>query len=382
MNATKYGGVIGCAFYAPGGPSRESLEEMLYGLTKRALADARLSIDDIDGIIVASNDELDGRAIAIMAASGSVGGVGRDIMSTPSAAEHAFVLGALRIASGQYRTQLVVSWSPLEAESVPETQRLCNDPYFHRGLPLDDLGSHALQAVRMDPSNKLRQAVLALVERNRAQGAFAYPERPCGPRESVWIADSDIVSWPLTRAMVSPPALGAVALVLADKEFIAEHSYRDVAWIKGLGWASEPGFLGDRDLAILPSLEAAAKRAYGEAGITDPALQFDLAELADATPYQQIAASEALGLSQRDDLGFHDITVTMPVNLSGGATSFNPVFCSGLMRIAEAAQQMRGCAGVHQVDGARRAIAHGASGFAMQYNTVVVLESNQEGATQ
>ena len=49
-----------------------------------------------------------------MMASGSVGGVDRDIMSTPSASEHAFILGALRVATGQFRTQLVVSWSPTE----------------------------------------------------------------------------------------------------------------------------------------------------------------------------------------------------------------------------------------------------------------------------
>jgi acetyl-CoA C-acetyltransferase len=390
MDTSKYGGVIGCAFYAPGGPPQQSLEEILYDLTRRALADARLSIDEIDGIVVASCDQLDGRAIAIMAASGSVGGVGRDIMSTPSSAEHAFVLGALRIASGQYRTQLVVSWSPLEAESVPQTQQLANDPYFHRGLPLDELSSYALQAVAMDPGGYLRDSAIDLVAHNRAQGALAYPERPAGPREQAWIAASEMVRWPLTRAMAAPPALGAVAMVLAEPEFIAarkraevksaEVKGAEVAWITGLGWASEPGFLGDRDLAQLPSLEAAVARAYKEAGITDPATQFDLAELGDATPYQQIAAGEALGLYRRATPS-NPALAHVPLNLSGGALSFNPVFCSGLMRIAEAAQQLRARAGTHQLDGARRAVAHGASGFAMQYNTVVVMESNRTGGT-
>ncbi|MFM0505933.1 thiolase C-terminal domain-containing protein, partial [Paraburkholderia caffeinilytica] len=357
------------------------LEEILYGLTRRALADARLTIDDIDGIVCASCDQFDGRAIAIMAASGSVGGVGRDILSTPSSAEHAFVLGALRIGSGQYRTQLVISWSPLEAQSVPQVQQLGNDPYFHRGLPLDDLSSHALQAVALDPTHSLHDAALALVARNRAQGALAYPERPCGPREPVWIDSSEIVRWPLRRAMVAPPAMGAVALVLADAAFIAGRNDTQVAWIRGLGWAAEPAFLGDRDLATLPSLDAAAARAYGEAGITDAATQFDLAEVADATPYQQMIAGERLGLYERGS-ATAPAKQHVPINLSGGAASFNPVFCSGLMRIAEAAQQLRACAGAHQLDGARRAVAHGASGFAMQYNTVVVMESNQAGGGQ
>jgi acetyl-CoA C-acetyltransferase len=71
-----------------------------------ACSDAGMAID---GIVVASCDQLDGRGIAIMMASGSVGGVSRDILSTPSSAEHAFVLAALRERSALCSTQLMVS---------------------------------------------------------------------------------------------------------------------------------------------------------------------------------------------------------------------------------------------------------------------------------
>jgi acetyl-CoA C-acetyltransferase len=145
-----------------------------------------------------------------------------------------------------------------------------------------------------------------------------------------------------------------------------------------MGWATETGFLGDRDLSTLPSLCAAAEQAYGEAGIDMNMPEFDLAEVADATPYQQLIALESLGLCARDQwvesVKRGDFTKDgkMPVNLSGGALSFNPIFCSGLMRIAEAANQTRGRAGLHQKVDVHKAVAHGASGFAMQYNTVVV----------
>ncbi len=92
-------GVVGSAVFAPRHPERTSLEE--------ALRDAGIHIEDIDGIdgiVVTANGQLDGRAISIMMASGSVGGVDLDILSTPGAAEHAFVLGALRVRSGIYRT--------------------------------------------------------------------------------------------------------------------------------------------------------------------------------------------------------------------------------------------------------------------------------------
>ena len=105
MKAGKQIGITGVAIHAPRSMDARSLEESIYAVTQAALRDAGVSIEDIEGIVIAGNDQLDGRAISVMAASGSVGGVDRDILSTPSAAEHAFVLGTLRIASGQFKTQ-------------------------------------------------------------------------------------------------------------------------------------------------------------------------------------------------------------------------------------------------------------------------------------
>ena len=111
MNLRVQPAIIGCAIERRLHDTTRSLEEVLFHTSVNALRSAGLTFDDIDGIVVAGNDQYDGRAISIMAASGSVGGVDRDILSTPSASEHAFVLGALRVASGQYRTQLIVAWS-------------------------------------------------------------------------------------------------------------------------------------------------------------------------------------------------------------------------------------------------------------------------------
>ncbi len=45
--------VIGCAMLTNVVPGRESLEELQYRITRMAFADAGLTIDDIDGIVVA-----------------------------------------------------------------------------------------------------------------------------------------------------------------------------------------------------------------------------------------------------------------------------------------------------------------------------------------
>ncbi len=382
-------GVVGSAVFAPRYPERMSLEEALHAVTHAALRDAGIGIEEVDGIVVAACDQLDGRAIAIMMASGSVGGVGRDILATPSSAEHAFVLGALRVRSGMYRTQLVVSWSPLETDDISNAQRLGTDPYFHRALPLDDLSSHALQANALEAKVPgLREAAITVTETNRRHGAMAHPEYSPGPREPVLIKSSKMLRWPITEGMVSAPAYGAVAMVLASDDWIAERDDAKTAWVHGMGWATEATFLGDRDLSTLPSLRSAAEQAYREAGTDINRPGFDLAEVADATPYQQLIALEGLGLCPREEWvqstasGAFVQGTAMPVNLSGGALSFNPVFCTGMMRIAEAANQTRGCAGPHQVPGVATAVAHGASGFAMQYNTVIVFGRDSREQTQ
>ena len=67
----------------------------------------------------------------------------------------------------------------------------------------------------------------------------------------------------------------------------------------------------------------------------------------------------------------------LPVNPSGGVLTHNPVFCTGLIRIAEVANQVRGRSGGHQVDNVRCGLAHAASGFAMQYQAAIVLGHEQ-----
>lgn len=371
MRLKRQPAVIGCAIRPAISGRNRSLEEIMYDTAMLALADAGITIDDIDGIVVGANDQFDGRAISVMMASSAVGGVDRDILSTPSASEHAFIQGALRVASGLYRTQLVMAWSPTEASSLSEAQRLGADPYYHRALPLDELAAHALQAGVLTHAMPAARGLAAQVTaKNRAHGATAYPHPPVtsvpGP-----------LRWPVTSDMTTAPVTGAVAMILAGPEFVAERGVRDPAWLHGMGWATEAAFLGDRDLASAPALYEAARQAYDMAGVGPSEL--DVAELTDATPFAELLAYEALSLAPRDewaaclDDGAFTAGGRLPINLSGGVVTFNPVFCTGLIRIAEIAQQVRGKAGAHQCRDVRFGLAQAGSGFAMQYQASVIL---------
>jgi acetyl-CoA C-acetyltransferase len=62
----------------------------------------------------------------------------------------------------------------------------------------------------------------------------------------------------------------------------------------------------------------------------------------------------------------------LPVNMSGGVLSSNPIGASGMLRFAEAANQVRGLAGEHQVEGARRALGHAYGGGSQYFSMWMV----------
>lgn len=372
--------VIGSAIHYPAADDGASLEEHLYAATQAALKDAGMVIEQIDGIVVGCNDQIDGRAISVMMASGSVGGVDRDILSTPSAGEHAFVMGVLRVASGQFETHLVLAWGFNEATSLSEVERLGADPYFHRRLPLDDLSSFALQAgVVLQRQPQAEAAAAALVEQDLKRGNLAYPRSGVEPLAAAAVAASPSTRWPLRAAHSSAPANGVIALVLACPDFVDKLPSPQPAWVRGMGWATEAAFLGDRDLARAEALEAAAQQALGESGLASAA-SADVVELCGATPYQQLVAAQALGLAEPAQwpafaAGSGAIAgagAGAALNPSGGLAAVNAIYCGGLARIAEAAAQVRGRAGAHQLPAVNTALAHAASGPAAMYQSVVV----------
>jgi acetyl-CoA C-acetyltransferase len=70
--------------------------------------------------------------------------------------------------------------------------------------------------------------------------------------------------------------------------------------------------------------------------------------------------------------GATQMTGDLPVNCSGGVLSTNPIGASGMIRFGEAAMQVRGQAGDHQVDGAKVALGHAYGGAAQFYAMWIV----------
>jgi acetyl-CoA C-acetyltransferase len=121
---------------------------------------------------------------------------------------------------------------------------------------------------------------------------------------------------------------------------------------------------------VMRSLRAAAEKGYHQAGITDPLRDFDVAEIYEPASYAELAMCENLGICEMGgggrliDEGLTLMDGPLPVNPSGGVLSTNPVGATALIRVAEAAMQVMGEAGEHQVPGVNRALATGYGGNA------------------
>jgi len=187
---------------------------------------------------------------------------------------------------------------------------------------------------------------------------------------------SPMISDPIRELHAYPVTDWAAGLLLCCEERVHEFTDNPV-WVTGFGSCMDSYFLGDRDLTDNFALEKAAARAYRMAGITEPKNAFDVVELNDPYAYQLPMWAEGAGLVERGEAGRWIEKGGLEanhVNTSGGMLNGNPVMLGGLARALEAVHQLRGEAGDRQVEGAKRALAHGTTGAAGQHHAALILE--------
>ena len=353
-----------------------------YEAAKAALADAALKRTDIDTVIVSGWDAIDGRTLSDMYTTPAAGGYLKDSSHVGDDAIVALAYGYLRIASGQFDTCLAAGHGHREA-STDAVTRIVFDPLFARPVARNHIVTLAMQAnAYLNKYRVSEEQAARVVVKNRQNGTrnpYARLRQAVSLEE---VLASPPVAYPLKALDCPPESVGGVAVILAAEEVVRRITERPI-WIRGIGWAIESYELGNRDLAQMPSLTAAAQQAYQMAGISRPLEELDVAEVHEATSFHELMAYEALGFAEAGqggrfiDEGAAGMSGKLPVNPSGGALSTDLFGATGLVRVAESALQLRHEAHGRQVAGARLALAHGfssLSGAAAPTNCVVVLE--------
>lgn len=190
--------------------------------------------------------------------------------------------------------------------------------------------------------------------------------------ESDWTLEKAMESpmlWdPVRFVETCPSSDGAMALVLASEE-VADAMPGPKAWVHGTAMRSEPTMFAGRNQVSPRAGELCAEDVYRKAGITNPRTEIDVAEIYVPFSWFEPMWLENLGFAEKDhgwrlvEDGVTDLRGgDLPINPSGGVLSTNPIGASGMIRFGEAAMQVMGWAGEHQVDGARRALGHAYGG--------------------
>lgn len=353
--------------------------ELSYEVTRDALEDAGMTLEDVDNTVTVCNDFWDGRTIASMAITEATGSHRVPTTNVEGDGTYGALMGLMRILSGHHRVTLVVAQSKV-SEGIPSViTNAMFDPLYERVLGLDAINSSALQMRQYMSKYGVTEEQCARVSVKNHRNAKNNPYAQLPLEISVEdVLCSRVLADPIKLLDASPVSDGACAIVLAD-ESLAKKTGKRAVWIEGVGHCADAYHLGDRDLAESPALEAAAKRAYAMAGVTDPMKDIDVAELYDAFSYMELMWMEGLGFCPQGeagtmiDKGVTEMNGKLPVNPSGGVLSAHAVQVAGLARIAEAVLQLRGEAGARQVGRAKRALAHGIEGACGQGHCVFVL---------
>ena len=169
---------------------------------------------------------------------------------------------------------------------------------------------------------------------------------------------------------------GAVAIVLTRTDRAKDLPHRPVL-VQGAAWGGGITLInnGERDLTDSPA-RPIAERLYATAGVGPSEIEF--AELYDCFTYNVLSQIEGYGLSEPGgvpemlrDGRFDRSGGTLPINTHGGLLSEG--YLHGLNHVYEAVQQIRGEAAHRQVSRHDVALVTGQLGYVSGYSSAAVL---------
>ncbi len=376
---------VGQTPYRKRNPDKSS-GDLVRVAVQEALADAGLAPDAIDCVIGGvAPDALSGIADIDKIAISLPGKPYIHVNTGGATGSSALFAAKTWIDAGRADVVLIVALERMgQATTAQSIFNTIFDPIYEKDFVLTTITMAALRATMLMKRDGFTSEHWAGIASRNFTQATANP-LVIGAKERT-VADvlqSPVLAWPIHLYEACPISEGACAVILARGELART---RRTAWVHGTGAFSDTYAMGDRmhraegSLIEMVPLRRAAQHAYRQAGITDPLRELDVLELQAPFAIIEAMAYPALGLCDIDtNRAFVDKAIAgdAPINInpSGGAQAANPVSATALVRIAEAALQVRGQAGGRQVPDARFALATGQGG-ATQFSTVCLLGSD------
>ncbi|MHB9759578.1 thiolase C-terminal domain-containing protein [Streptomyces sp. BYX5S] len=352
---------------------------------RRALADAGLAPDVVDGFASAGLGTLAPVEIAeylglkpLWVDSTSVGGSTWEVM-----AAHA----ADAIATGHARAVLLVYGSTARAD-IKAGRRTSNLSFGARGplqfeVPYGHslIAKYAMAARRHmhEYGTTLEQLAQVAVQTraNAARNPDAMFRDPVTVDE---VLDGPMIADPFTKLHCCIRSDGGAAVLLVAEDLLPDCAQEPV-WVLGSGEHVSHTTMSEWDDFTVSPAAVSGRLAFERAGVRPS--EIDIAEVYDAFTYMTLVTLEDLGFCAKGEGGafvekgrlLHD--GELPTNTDGGGLSAQHPGMRGLFLLVEAARQLRGEAGDHQVrraDGSlpRLAVASGTGGWFCSAGTVVL----------
>lgn len=348
-----------------------SLAGLLREAGQRALDDAEMTWRDIDAVVIGTApDSFEGVMMPEIYLADALGCAGKPIMRVHTAGSvggSTAIVAAHLVQSGVRKKVLTIAF---EKQSEGDTT------WGLSGGRSGGVGAggyfapHIRAYISRSGAPEYVGWMVAVKDRlNALKNPYAHLKMADITLEKV--RDSPMVWEPVRRLESCPASDGACAMVLTD-EAGGDRSPNKPAWIHGTAIRSELGQFPGRDPVNPKGGQDCAADVFKQAGITDPRREVDVVEMYVPFSWYEPMWLENLGFAEvgggwkLTEDGVTEIGGDLPVNCSGGVLSSNPIGASGMLRFAEAAMQVRGQAGEHQVDGARTALGH-AYGGASQF---------------
>ncbi len=358
-----------------------SMAGLVREAARRALDDAGMTWADIDAVVMGkAPDFFEGVMMPEFILGEALGAVGKPMLRVHTAGSvggSTSLVAASLVQSGVHERVLTVAWEK-QSESNAMWALSLKMPFqvsINAGA-----GGYFSPIIRQymteSRAPELIGCMVAFKDRQHAlRNPYAHLQQHDLTFEKV--VESPMLWEPIRFSETCPSSDGACAMVIGN-EAVGDAS-PNPAWIHAGAMRSEANNFPGRDEVNPQASRDCAADLWAQAGITDPRSEIDVVEMYVPFSWYEPMWLESLGFAERGE-GWRMVESgatsieggDLPVNCSGGVLSSNPIGASGMIRFAEAAMQVRGIAGDHQVDGARRALGHAYGGGAQYFAMWVV----------
>jgi acetyl-CoA C-acetyltransferase len=347
----------------------------------RALEDAGLTLAGIDAVVVGKAPDLfEGVMMPELYLADALGATGKPLLRVHTAGSVGGATGIVAtslVEAGRHRRVLAVAFEK-QSESNAMWALSITPPF---SMPVlagagGYFAPHIRSYIRRSGAPGHVGAMVAVKDRrNGSLNPYAHLQQADITLESV---QASPMLWdPVRYDETCPSSDGACAVIIGDEQAVRA-SDGPVAWIRATAMRTEPTMYSGKDHVNPRAGADCAAALWRQAGITTPAQEIDVAEIYVPFSWFEPMWLENLGFAEPGqgwrltEAGETGIGGSLPVNPSGGVLSSNPIGASGLLRFAEAALQVMGKAGAHQVDGAAVALGHAYGGGSQYFSMWVV----------